>query len=335
MIDLRPRLRPISDKSKRIEASPSYRSLPCTAASIDGLSRWLGCDVMFLKSVVRSPDLHYASYQLPNAVGSPREVRQPSPQLMAIQKTVHRAIKKVIRWPDFVHGGVPRRGISSNATPHVARAWVAIIDIEKFYAHVSERHVGRVLQGLGFRRDAIRTMTRLLTYQNQLPIGSPTSPILGNLALLPLDRDLRRLIRSLGLSYTRYVDDITISGDRDFRHLNGKIVHIIGEHGFRLGERISFLHQGRPQVVTGLTVNCQLRPAGTYIQRVKHSIRALIRGEYAQTAHTFAVSRSGLRSTLNGKIAYIANYDADAAHHLKRLMYAVDWRRCADVLTGN
>jgi len=290
---------------------------------------------MFLKSVIRSPDLHYTSYQVPNSRGSPREVRQPSPQLMAIQKTVHKAIKKVVRWPDFVHGGVPRRGISSNAAPHVARVWVATIDIEKFYAHVSEGHVGRVLQGLGFRKDAIHAMTRLLTYQNQLPIGSPTSPILGNLALLPLDRDLRRLIRRLDLSYSRYIDDIAISGDQDFRHLHGKIVHIIGEHGFRVGGEIAFLHQGRPQVVAGLTVNGRMRPAGTYIQSVKHSIRALIRGEYAETARTFAISRSGLRSTLNGKIAYIANYDPDAALHLRRLMYAVDWRRCLEVLAGD
>ncbi len=57
-------------------------------------------------------------------------------------------------------------------------------------------------------------IARLCCDANHLPQGAPTSPVLANLVCMRLDGELLRLARSLGCTYTRYADDLTLSTHR-------------------------------------------------------------------------------------------------------------------------
>lgn len=58
----------------------------------------------------------------------------------------------------------------------------------------------------------IERILDLTTVNGALPSGFPTSPPISNVCLTPFDNDLEKYCRSWDLVYTRYADDIVISG---------------------------------------------------------------------------------------------------------------------------
>jgi RNA-directed DNA polymerase len=77
---------------------------------------------------------------------------------------------------------------------------------------------------------------------------------LSNLAFLGTDRSLAAYARSEGLSFTRYVDDLTFSGDVTDRH-STDIARILDDAGCSVNTRkTAFMRRGGPQYVTGLYV---------------------------------------------------------------------------------
>jgi RNA-directed DNA polymerase len=93
-----------------------------------------------------------------------------------------------------------------------------------------------------------------------LPQGSPTSPALANLAAWRLDRRLAGLAARFAATYTRYADDLTMSGSRTLLNRAGLIVHLVeeiaAEEGFRLNDaKTRVRSHAQRQLVTGLVVN--------------------------------------------------------------------------------
>ena len=91
-------------------------------------------------------------------------------------------------------------------------------DIENFFGSISRNLVQTTilsqLTSLPVSDIPIH-LTRILdltTIDASLPVGFPTSPVISNVCLTPFDNDLQRYCLSLGLIYTRYSDDIVISG---------------------------------------------------------------------------------------------------------------------------
>ena len=58
----------------------------------------------------------------------------------------------------------------------------------------------------------IERILNLITIDGILPVGFPTSPLISNVCLTPFDNDLENYCNSANLIYTRYADDIVVSG---------------------------------------------------------------------------------------------------------------------------
>jgi retron-type reverse transcriptase len=136
---------------------------------------------------------------------------------------------------------------------------VLSLDIKDFYPHVSPDRVFRIFTGLGFGEQPARILTRLTTWQHQLPQGAPTSTALANLSLIRVDYRISKLAHDQGFSYTRYVDDLTISGGQRIPKFCNLVQRVIESEGFRVRpEKKATMHSGVRQVVTQLVVNDKL-----------------------------------------------------------------------------
>jgi hypothetical protein len=123
-----------------------------------------------------------------------------------------------------VHGYVRGRSIWTNLAAHFTAerldrplAWYGF-DIADAFPAVSHRWILRVLRE-GFPeldKGALGMLLNLVMYRPRLDQGYPTSPMLFNLALQPLDTRLREYCATQGIIYTRYADDFTFSSVEEF-----------------------------------------------------------------------------------------------------------------------
>lgn len=99
-------------------------------------------------------------------------------------------------------------------------------------------------------------LARICTLDGCLPQGSPTSPAIANIVCKRFDDEMLSYSISRGLRYTRYADDITISGDCVSRDLVKTIKERLITLGFKLNkEKTTILHDGSCKIVTGIVTN--------------------------------------------------------------------------------
>jgi hypothetical protein len=143
--------------------------------------------------------------------GKSRTLRVPCKGLKALQRSLnHDVLKHLDRErASYCRAG---RGVLRAAAAHEHRPALLHRDIARFFPSVSPSRAVKTLIGEGFSPHHARLITSVCTLDGELPQGAPTSVTLGNLVLKSLDRRLSALCRKNGLTYTRYVDDLAISG---------------------------------------------------------------------------------------------------------------------------
>ena len=108
---------------------------------------------------------------------------------------------------------------------------------------------------MGFDAHITKVLVDLCTHRNRLPQGAPTSPALSNLVAAKMDERLTALSLRRGLTYTRYADDLTFSGDSFNRNeLIADIKHIAACDGFTLNAKKTHLMASSRRIVTGLSI---------------------------------------------------------------------------------
>lgn len=155
------------------------------------------------------------------------------------------------------HGYVPGRSTRTNALRHVGATAVLKADIQDFFQSISKSRVIALLESAGVRPAAADVLAEIATWEDHLPLGLHSSPILANAVCNDLDRRLSALCP--GGIYTRYADDLSFSGP----HLPTKaeVVSELARDGFRLAEhKWRLVSRGRGLFVTGLSIEDGVRP---------------------------------------------------------------------------
>ena len=146
-----------------------------------------------------------------------------------------------------------------NAAPHVGKECVLKLDISHFFDSIDDDKVFFVMKRLGVSITATVLFTHLCTYKGKLPQGAPTSPYIANLVMKDFDEKLGKWCKERDITYTRYCDDMTFSGNKaDIRQANvvGKVRHMLYHMGFSLNDKKTvFISSSQQQRVTGIVVN--------------------------------------------------------------------------------
>jgi retron-type reverse transcriptase len=348
----------VSDVSRLAAQGLPLLSTPAELAAALGLSvprlRWLA----FHTEVATR--IHYVQFTVPKKSGGQRTLSAPHKTLAAAQQWIFDNIVAKLPTEPAAHGFVAGRSILTNATPHVGQAVVINADLEDFFPTINFRRVRSVFQRLGYS-GAVATILALLCtecprrtarFENKnyyvatgprgLPQGACTSPGLSNQVARRLDRRLTGLAKRLGLTYTRYADDLTFSGPlplpvaskaaeavgepaakkrQGIGYLMARLRHVAEDEGFRIKETKSrVLPRSTAQMVTGVVVNVKPSIRRAEIRRLRAILhRARTEGLEAQNRE----ERENFRSWLEGKIAYVAMVRPDVGAKLKAALAQV------------
>ena len=94
----------------------------------------------------------------------------------------------------------------------------------------------------------------------------------------------RSYSRNVEVSYSRYVDDITISGDRDLAIAIPELYKAINDNGFRTNpKKLKVAGQNYRQKVTGITVNEKASAPKKLIRKVRQQLHYCL--EYGLDSH--------------------------------------------------
>lgn len=227
--------------------------------TVTGVAKVLGCTAGDLDAIASTTDQRqfYTRLRIPKksrkSRGHFRTVYQADQRLALIQKNVATWIAKHVEFPEYVQGFVQKRSIVTNARIHLGQHTLLHADIKDFFDSITVDQVDEALRALGCTPPVANTLARVCTLNGQLPQGSSASPILANLVCRYLDTDLNTLAAANHCKYSRYADDITISGDQV--PAGGEVETVLKRHGFLTrNDKCRIQRRGRSQYVTGLTV---------------------------------------------------------------------------------
>lgn len=292
--------------------------------SLRDLAARLGTPIARMREIAEEVEEHYRHQFLRQGPSKVRQLRIPKLELRALQRRINVNILAPIALDSSVHGGVRGCSPRSNATAHLGQPCVINLDVREFFPRLRHYIVYRMFRHeLGFGSDVARLLTRLTTFEAQLPQGSPTSTAIANIALnVPVDLPLSVCARSAGINYTRFVDDITLSGENP-RPLINAVARLLSRRRLPLYRRkartekskLQISPHSRPQTVTGLNVNSTTGP--TIPRKYRDSIRAAIHQlRWIADRH----ERESAERSILGKIAYVRQFNPGAARRMKQQM---------------
>jgi len=233
----------------------------------------------------------YKHFEIPKKRGGTREIYAPATALKIVQQKLNQVLQSVYSAKPSAHGFVPEKSILSNALPHTRKKYVLNLDLKDFFPSINFGRVRGIFMGLPYGRnhEVATTLAQICCFNNQLPQGAPTSPIVSNMICAKLDSKLQKLAKEHRSTYTRYADDITFSTSRPkfptglalFSDETGKLEigdelkTIINENGFEINERKNRLQPySRRQEVTGLIVNLFPNVRRDFVREIRGMLHA-------------------------------------------------------------
>ena len=266
----------------------------------------------------------------------------------APMKTGSRCSTSARRATAYVRG----RSVLDHARAHAGQAALLKFDLQDFFATVRASRVHAIFAELGYSPAVARELMALCTTATpepvlerlrteggltwtqamrlrdaHLPQGAPTSAALANLCAFRLDIRIGGLARALGARYTRYADDIVLSGDANLLRWADRVETRIGawalDEGFALNHRKTRrVARSRRQEVCNIVVNERLNLPRIEFDRLKAQLHACAtKGASAQNREDLPNWEQYLR----GRVAWAEQLNGRKAQRLRRLLDRIDW----------
>ena len=235
------------------------------------LSALIGVEYKALNTLVGKPDLFYQEYSIPKRRGGMRLICVPYPELLDIQRWIYKMILDRIPVHESAHGFVVNRSVITNASNHVGKECLLKMDLADFFPSIKTPRVVSLFESFGYSPKVSYYLASLCCYEGSLPQGAATSPALSNLLSRSLDKRLSVLASKYNLTYSRYADDLTFSGDSIPMLFVKWVEGIVISEGFMPNRRKTklVLRSGRRKIVTGVSV------AGSEIKLPRETKRRL------------------------------------------------------------
>lgn len=185
-------------------------------SSLKSLSLLLGFSISDLLFCASSPDSFYKKGpDIKKEDGSIRHTCYSEGLLESIQRKIKSKILEQVDYPFFLHGGIKGRSRKTNNEAHLHSKILIKEDIAHFFSSAKYDIVKNIwAYFFHFSPPVSELLTQLTTYKNELPQGVCTSSLLANLVFFRHVNKINEIQLKYNCTYTRYVDDITISSKR-------------------------------------------------------------------------------------------------------------------------
>lgn len=234
----------------------------------------------------------YKEKIVPKKNGGERTIKPPSFNLKTIQRKILDTILSKNPQLPCVYGLSKEKDILSNAKTHQKNAsgQLLTLDIKDFFPSIPRRRILKIFKKLGFSKENSSILTKICTINNSLPQGAPTSPYLASMACNKLDRTIYSYCKIRNLTYTRYFDDISISGknisDKDINYFE----KCISKNGFDCNDtKKKFFKENDYKTVNSVLIKKDtLSVSDNYKMEIKDIYQKIIKDDNLNNQRMFA-----------------------------------------------
>lgn len=250
----------------------------------------------------------YTKFSIPKKSGGTREISAPVEHLKQLQRRVANILYACRDEIDALH---PKRrplshgfrqslSIVTNAQRHKHQRYVFNIDLQDFFPSVNFGRVrGFFISNKNFELSEVAAtiIAQIACHKNELPQGSPCSPVISDMICGILDSRLAKLSKKNRIAYSRYADDLTFSSNQkefpvDLAEcvigpphewlVGKKLRKEIEKAGFKINPNKTRMQcRESRQTVTGLTVNRKVNVQNPYYRNARIMAHSLFRtGKY-------------------------------------------------------
>ena len=272
--------------------------------SLNDLAKLLGYKPKALSYIlyILPKEDQYFEFTIPKKNGGKRNIKSPNERLKKLQRHLAKLLNECFEETftksknksSLSHGFRKKHSIITNANKHKNKRYVFNVDLLDFSPSIN---FGRV-RGFFIKNNHFKLETKVATiiaqiacHDNELPQGSPCSPIISNLIGHLLDIRMVNLAKRAKCTYSRYADDLTFSTNKkDFpkkiaimknEHDNKwnaseTLINEIKKVGFKINEKkTSLQYKTSRQISTGLVVNEKVNIKKEYYRQARSMCHAL------------------------------------------------------------
>ena len=128
--------------------------------------------------ILTQTDNLYLERDLKSITGEIRRIEEPKMKLKFVQKRIQDILNR-IKLPAYIYSPGQGKSYIKNARVHLNNRVVKILDITAYFPSTQAIRVYYFFHKvMNCSSDVAGTITKLLTFNNHLPTGSPSSPIL-------------------------------------------------------------------------------------------------------------------------------------------------------------
>lgn len=187
----------------------------------------------------------YTKFYIPKHSGGMREINAPNPELMTFLRTMKDTFESKLRVIPNPHAfAYVKKTCAKNAVEQHQKNqsnWFLKLDVKDFFPSCSKELImSQLLKCYPFTKldqTLIEPLIDTCLLNGGLPQGTPMSPLLTNLIMIPFDYELSNQLNNYNgthFVYTRYADDILISSYHQFdrTEICHLVQNIFNENGY-------------------------------------------------------------------------------------------------------
>lgn len=276
---------------------------------LKSIEKDLGFNIKTLYSLSNNIDSHYHHIFLDKSDGTKRKLSIPDYILKKVQKSILDNILSYYSISNYACAYTKKSSVQRNARPHIGKKKILKLDIEGFFDHITYSRVKEIVFFKEKYSEKIRILlTMLCYYHDGLPQGAPSSPAITNIIMYKFDEIIGEYCLKHNISFTRYCDDMTFSGDFNEKEVIILVKNELKKMGLFLKNRKTcVVPNTKRQIITGIIVNEKLNLAKEYKNKIRFEMYYIIK--YGLDSHLKRIGEFDNKKkyvlSLNGRIAYV------------------------------